>query len=67
MLGVERLEQGRGRITAEVAPYLVDLVEDEYRIGYTGPGHALDDPSRHRPHIGAAVTTNFSLIPDSAQ
>ena len=43
LLGVEHLEQRRGRIAAEVGAELVDLVEHEHRVARLGAPHALDD------------------------
>ena len=67
LLGIEHLEQGRRGIAPEVGPDLVDLVHHE--DGVVGPGapDALDDPTRHGPDVGAAVSSDLGLVADSAQ
>ncbi|EGE55682.1 hypothetical protein RHECNPAF_890098 [Rhizobium etli CNPAF512] len=64
---IEHLEQGRRRITAIVLAELVDLVEQEERVGLLGLLHRLDDLAGHRADIGAAVTADFGFVANAAK
>ena len=67
LLGVEHLEQRRGRIAAPVGAELVDLVEQEERVRRLRLLHALDDLARHRADIGPAVAADLGLVAHAAQ
>src|SRR2546428_516679 len=67
LLRVQDLEQGRGRVAPVVGADLVDLVEHEHRVVRGGLGDALDDASRHRADIGAAVAADLRLVPGGAR
>ena len=67
LLRVQRLEQRRGRIAAEVAAQLVDLVEHDHRVVGFGAANALDDLARQRADVGAAMTANLRLVVHAAQ
>ena len=66
LLGVEDLEQCRGRVTAKIATELVDLVEQEDWIAGAGASQALDDPARHGADIGAPVAADFRFVANAA-
>jgi hypothetical protein len=67
LLRVEHLEQRRRRIAAEVLAHLVDLVEQEERVGLLRLLHRLDDLAGHRADIGAAVAADLGLVAHAAQ
>src|SRR3546814_1738103 len=47
--------------------HLVDLVEQEERIGALGLLHRLHDLAGHRPDIGATVTADLGFITHAAE
>ena len=67
LLGIERFEQSRSGIAAEVAADLVDFVEHENRIFGFGAANALDDLSGQCADVGAAMAANFGFIVHAAQ
>ena len=67
LLGVEHLEQGRGRVAAEVVAQLVDLVEHEHRVAAGAAAQPLDDLAGQGADIGAPVAADLGLVPDTAQ
>ena len=67
LLLVEHLEQGGGRVAAEIAPELVDLVQHEDRIARFDAADGLDDAPGQRADIGAAKTANLALVADPTQ
>jgi hypothetical protein len=67
LLGVEHLQQRRGRVAAEVHAELVDLVEQEQRIARADLGEALQHLARHRADVGAAVAADLGLVAHAAQ
>ena len=67
LLGVEHLEQRRGRIAAEIGAHLVDLVEQEQRIRGLGLAHRLDDLAGHRADIGPPVAADLGLVAHAAE
>ena len=62
LLGIQHLQQGRGRITAPIGPQLVDLVEEEQWVGRLRFLHPLDDLARHRSDVGPAMATHLRLV-----
>ena len=67
LLGIEHLEQRRRRIAAEIGAHLVDLVEQEQRIGGLGLAHRLDDLAGHRADIGPPVAADLGLVAHAAE
>ena len=67
LLRIEHLQQGRRRVAAEVLAHLVDLVEQDERVGGLGLLHRLDDLAGHRADIGAAVTADLGLVTHAAE
>ena len=67
LLGIEHLEQGRGRIAAEIGAHLVDLVQQEQRIRGLRLAHRLDDLAGHRADIGAPVAADLGLVAHAAE
>ena len=67
LLGIQRFEQRRSRIAAEVASDLVDFVEHEDRIVGFGAANALNDLSRQRADVSAPVTANLGFVVHAAQ
>ena len=67
LLRVEDFEQCRRRIAAEVGADLVDFIHHEHRIVGSGLMNALNDASRHRADIRAAMTADFRFIVHAAQ
>ena len=67
LLGVQHLEQRRRRIAAEIHAHLVDLVEQEQRIGRLGLAHRLDDLAGHRADIGAPMAADLRFVAHAAE
>ena len=67
LLRVEHLEEGTGGVALVVVGELVHLVEDEDGVAGAGLEESLDDPSRHRPYVGAAVPADLRLIVHAAE
>ena len=67
LLRIQRLEQCRRRIAAEVAAQLVDLVEHHHRVVGFGSANALDNLARQRADVGAPMASNLRLVVHSAQ
>ena len=67
LLGVEHLQQRRGRVSPEVLAQLVDLVEQEERVHRAGLFQVRHDLARQRADIGAAMTANFRFVAHAAQ
>ena len=67
LLGVQHLEQGRGRVAAEVGAQLVDLVEHEHRVLALRAAQALDDLAGQGADVGAAVAADLGLVAHAAQ
>ena len=67
LLRVQDLEQGRRRITPEIAAQFVDLVEHEEGVVGTGLFEALNDAPRQGTDIGPPVAADLGLVPDPAQ
>src|SRR6266545_3858933 len=67
LLGVEHLEQRRGRISAEVGGHLVHLVEQEDRVAGPRLLERLDDLPGQRADVGAPVAADLRLVADAAE
>ena len=67
LLGIEHLEQGRRRVSAEIRAQLVDLIEQEQRIRGLRLLHALDDLARQRANVGPAMAADLRLVAHAAQ
>ena len=67
LLGVQHFQQRRGRIAAIVGAQLVDLVQQEQRIGGLRLLHRLDDLAGHGADIGPPVAADFRLVAHAAQ
>ena len=64
---IEHFQQSRARIAAKICSQLVDFVEQQHRVYGSGLLHHLDDLSRQRADVGAAMAANFSFVTDAAQ
>ena len=67
LLGVQHLQQRRRRVAAEIHAHLVDLVEQEERIGGLGLAHRLDQLAGHRADIGPAMAADLGLVAHAAE
>src|SRR5581483_2886877 len=67
LLGIERLQQSRAWIAAEVPPDLVNFIEHEDRIFGLRPADALDDLAGQGSDVGAAMAANFRLNAHAAE
>src|SRR4029453_16067125 len=67
LLRIEHLEQGRGRIAAEILAELVDLVEQEKRVRGAGLLEVGDDLARQRADIGPPVTADLGFVTNAAE
>ena len=66
LLGVEHLEQRRGRIALEGLTHLVDLVEHDHRVLDFHFLERLDQLAGHGADIGAPVALDLGLIAHAA-
>src|SRR5437899_11476896 len=64
---IEHLEQGACRVATKVGADLIDLIEHHDRIARAGTTQLLNDASRHRPDVGAAVAPNLRFIANTAE
>src|SRR5205814_8877913 len=62
-----RIEQGACRVAAKVGADLIDLIEHHDRIARAGTTQLLNDASRHRTDVGAAVAPNLRFIANTAE
>src|SRR5438105_3708819 len=62
LFGVKHFEQCRTRIATKIGTKLIDFIEQDNWIDGAGLFHHLDDLTRQRTDISAAVTANFSFI-----
>ena len=67
LLRVQRFQQRRGRIAAEVAAQLVHLVQHDHRVVGFGAANALDDLAGQRADVGPAMAANLGLVVHAAQ
>ena len=67
LLGIERLQQRRRRITAKIAPDFVDFVEHEHWVFGFSAADALDDLPRQSADVSAPVAANFSFVVHTTQ
>ena len=65
--GVQHFEQGCGRIAAHVDAHLVDFVQDQDRVAATGLLQGLDDATRERADISAAVPADLRFVAHAAE
>src|SRR5205823_11324706 len=64
---IEHLEQGACRVAAKVGADLIDLIKHHDRIARAGTTQLLNDASRHRTDVGAAVAPNLRFIANTAE
>ncbi len=67
LLRIQRLQQRRCRIAAEVAAQLVHLVQHDHRVVGFRPANALDDLPRQRADVRPPVAANLRLVVHAAQ
>ena len=68
LLWVEYFKKCRRRVAVEVGLcYLVYFVKDEHRVGTSCLLDVLDDASQHSSDVSTAMTTNLSLVVQTAQ
>ena len=67
LLRIEHLEQGRRGITSKIHRHLVQLVEKKDGIHLPGLLHHLNDLTRERADVSAAVAADLRLVADAAQ
>src|SRR5581483_1353654 len=67
LLGIERFEQSRTGIAAEVAADFVDFVEHEDRIFGLGAANALNDLSGQCPDVRAPMAADLGFVVNAAK
>src|SRR5260370_132820 len=67
LLGIEHLQQRRGRIAAPIGAELVDLVQQEQRVRGFRLLHALQHLAGHRPDLAPPMAATLRLAPHAAQ
>ena len=63
---IEHFKQRRRRVTAVVAPELVDFIQQEQGIPHPRLCDRLNHFTRHGADVGAAVTADFAFIVHAA-
>src|SRR6266446_4270755 len=66
-LGVEDFHERRRGVASEVGGHLVHFVQNEDRVDGPGLLHHLNDLAWKGADVRAAVSADFSLIPDAAK
>src|SRR5215471_3450843 len=64
---IEHFEQCACGVATKIRTNFVDLVEHKNRVACAAATQFLNDSSRHRADIGAAMTANLSFITHSAE
>ena len=67
LLRIQHLQQRCAGITAVVRTHLVDLVQQEQRIGAACLGHGSHNAAGHGAHIGLTVTTDVRFVVNTAE
>ena len=67
LLGVQHFKHRRCRIAAEVVAHLVNLVEQDERVGSTGTAQRIHNTAGHCADVGLAVTADIRLITHTAE
>ncbi len=67
LFGVQHLEQCRRRVAPEVLAHLVDLIQEDQRVGGLGLLKRLDDLAGHRPDIGPPVAADLGFVAHAAK
>ena len=65
LLRVQHLQQGTGRVPLMAHAHLVHLVNEEDGTGTLDYLQSLYNLAGHCPHVGAAVSLDFRLVPHS--
>src|SRR5882672_6577067 len=65
--GVEHFEQRCRRVAAKIRADLVEFIQKDYRVTAFDTAQRLDDPSRHRADVSAAMTANLRFVAHSAE
>src|SRR6266480_1451608 len=64
---IEYLEQCAGRVAAKIGADLVDFIKHHDRVARAGPSQFLNNATRHRTDVGAAVPANLRFVTNPAQ
>ena len=64
---VKHFQKSGRRVTFVVVADLVDLIQNDYRVGCAGLVDSVEDTSRKSSHISLPVTTQLSLIVHAAE
>jgi len=67
LLRIKDFQQRTCRISAVIMGQFIYLIQHHHRIRTAAALHALHDTSRHCSDISSSVTTDLSLIPDTAK
>ena len=67
LLRIQRFQQRRRRVAAEVASQLVDLVQHKDRIVGLRAAQRLHDLPRQGPDVGAAMAANLGFVVHAAE
>ena len=67
LLRIQYLKKGGRGITPKIGAHLVHLIQQEHGVSASHLLHGLDNLTRQRPHIGAAMSPYLRLIPNTAQ
>src|SRR5579885_2942336 len=67
LLRVKDFQQRGCRVAPEVRADLIDLIEDEERVGGAGGRHGLENAARQRADVGTPMPANFGLVVNAAQ
>ena len=67
LLRIKHFQKSRGRVALVVVADLVNLIQNDDRVGCAGLVDSVEDTSRKSSHISLPVTTQLSLIVHAAE
>ena len=64
---IENFQQGRARVAAKIRAEFVDFIKQQHRIDGAGFLHHLNDLTRQRADVGAAMAADLGFVTHAAQ
>src|SRR5258708_3333779 len=62
--GIQNFQKRRRGVTTIIRAKLINLVQHHHRVIYPSAPHRLNDSTRHRTDVGAAMTAQFRFVSD---
>ena len=67
LLRIQYLQQGSRRIAAKINPHLIHFIQQDHWIDRPCTFHRLNNLARHCSYVCSTMSSNFRLIPHTAQ